>query len=214
VLVVDDPGAVRRQMVPLGPGARRALVVLAAMVVLLATGAVPAAIAGALAAAAIVLLRVLEPEEAYRAIDWTTIVLIAGMIPVSTAIRETGAGDDVARLLVDAVGGAGPHALLVGLFVLTAIFGQIISNTATALIVIPIAVSAAGELDISARPVLMSVAVASAAAFMTPIATPANMMVAGPAGYRFGDFWKLGAVMLALFFCVAVLLVPVIWPFS
>ena len=76
-----------------------------------------------------------------------------------------------------------------------------------------LAVSAAQELDVSARPVLMSLAVASAAAFLTPIATPANLMIAGPGGYRFGDYWRLGLVMLALFFLVAVFLVPVVWPF-
>ena len=213
VLVVDTPGTVRRQVVPLGPGARRALAVLAVMVVLLATGAVPAAVAGALAAGAIVVLRVLTVDQAHRAVGWSTVILIAGMIPVSTAIQTTGAADDVATALVDLVGGAGPTALLVGLFIITAAFGQAISNTATALIMIPVAVSAAAELDVSARPVLMSLAVASAAAFITPIATPANLMVQGPGGYRFGDYWKLGLPLLGLFFVVAVLLVPLIWRF-
>ncbi len=213
VLVVDAPDAVRRQVVPLGLGAKRALAVLAVMVVLLATGAVPAAVAGALAAGAIVVLRVLSVEQAHRAVAWSTVILIAGMIPVSTAIQTTGAADDVANALVDVVGGAGPHVLLIGLFVITAAFGQAISNTATALIMIPIAVSAAAELDVSAKPVLMSLAVTSAAAFITPIATPANLMVQGPGGYRFGDYWKLGLPMLALFFVVAVFLVPVIWAF-
>jgi len=130
-----------------------------------------------------------------------------------TAIRTTGAADDVANALVDAVGGARPHALLIGLFVVTALFGQAISNTATALIMIPIAVAAAAELEVSARPVLMSLAVASAAAFITPIATPANLMIQGPGGYRFGDYWKLGLPMLAQFLVVAVSLVPLIWAF-
>jgi di/tricarboxylate transporter len=84
---------------------------------------------------------------------------------------------------------------------------------ATALIVLPVAVSAADELDVSAKPVLMAVAVASAAAFLTPVATPANLMVMGPGGYRFGDYWKLGLPMLVLFGLVAVLLVPVVWSF-
>jgi di/tricarboxylate transporter len=214
LLAVDSPEAVRRQVVALGAGARRALLVTAAMVALLATGATPPAVAGVLAALAIVTFGVLSPDQAYRAVDWTTVVLIAGMIPVSTAIQETGAADDVAGALVDLVGGAGPHVLLIGLFAITALFGQAISNTATALIMIPIAVSAAAELDVSAKPVLMSVAVASAAAFLTPIATPANLMVLGPGGYRFGDYWKLGLPLLGLFFAVAVLLVPAIWGFD
>jgi di/tricarboxylate transporter len=214
VLAVDLPAAIRRQAVALGSGARRALFVTAAMVALLATGATPPAVAGALAGLAVVTLGALSAEQAYRAVEWTTVVLIAGMIPVSTAIQETGAADDVARALIDLVGGAGPHLLLVGLFAITALVGQVISNTATALIVIPIAVSAAAELDVSAKPVLMCVAVAAAAAFLTPIATPGNLMVLGPGGYRFGDYWRLGLPLLGLFFVVAVLLVPAIWGFS
>lgn len=213
VLVVDAPDAVRRQVVPLGAGARRTLVVVGLMVAALASGVMPPAVAGALAAMALVLTRVLTAEQAYRAISWTTVVLIAGMIPVSVAIQHSGAADDLARLLVDVVGDAGPHVLLVGLFVVTALFGQAISNTATALIVIPIALAAASDLGVSPKPVLMSVVVASAAAFLTPIATPANMMVLGPGGYRFTDYWRLGLVMLALFFAVAVGLVPLIWRF-
>jgi len=100
-----------------------------------------------------------------------------------------------------------------GLVVLVFALGQLISNMATALIVIPIAVSAAGELDVSPKPVLMAVCVASAAAFLTPVATPANLMVLSPGGYRFGDYWKLGLPLIGLFGAVAVLLVPVIWSF-
>ena len=111
------------------------------------------------------------------------------------------------------VGDAGPYALLAGLFLLSAILGQLISNTATALIMIPIAMAAASEIGVSARPVLMSVAVASAAAFLTPVATPVNLMVMGPGGYRFGDYWKLGLPLLLLFFVVATFLVPVFWRF-
>lgn len=213
VLAVDSPGLVRRQAVPLGPGARRALAVLAGMVLLLATGVVPAAVAGILAAGAMILLRVLTVAQAYRAISWTTVVIIGAMIPLSVAIQQSGAAEQVAHVLVAAVGGGGPYALLVGLFVLTAVLGQMISNTATALIVIPIALSAAAELDVSVRPVIMCVTVAAAAAFLTPVATPSNMMVMGPGGYRFGDYWRLGSVMLAWFGVVAVLLVPVFWRF-
>ena len=213
VLVVDAPELVRRQAVPLGAGAKRALAALTGMVVLLATGAVPAAVAGLLAASAIVLLRVLTIEQAYRGISWTTVILIGGMISLSAAMVETGAAATLADDLVRIVGDAGPHALLLGLFLLTVTLGQLISNLATALIVIPIAVSAAADLDISAKPVLMAVTVSAAAAFLTPVATPANLMVMGPGGYRFGDYWRLGLPLLALFGVVAVLLVPVIWGF-
>ena len=214
VLVVDSPLLVRRQAVPLGPRSTRTIAVVGAMVVLLATGVVPAAIAGLLAACALILLRVVSVDRAYRAISWTTVILVGGMIPLSQAMQETGAAEDIANVLIDVVGDAGPYALVVGLFVLTAVLGQLISNMATVLVVIPIALSAATELDISPRPILMSLTVAAAAAFLTPVATPANMMVMGPGGYRFGDYWKLGLPMMLLFLVVATFVVPIFWPFD
>lgn len=213
VLVVDRPDLVRRQAVPMGPKAREAVGVLAAMVVLLVTGVVPTVVAGLLAAGAMVLLGVLTTEQAYRGISWTTVVLVGAMIPMSTAIQQSGAAGQLADALVAIVGDGSPYLLLLGLFVLTAVFGQLISNMATALIVIPIAVAAAAELGVSARPVLMSVTIAAAAALLTPVATPANLMVMGPGGYRFGDYWKLGLPVLIWFGVVAVLLVPQIWRF-
>ena len=213
VLVVDDPALVRRQAVPLGPGAPQVLVIVAGMVILLVAGLVPPAVAGLLAAGGIVLSRVLTVEQAYRGIAWTTVILVAGMIPLSTAMVSTGAASTLAEGLVDIVGDSGPHALLLGLVILTFALGQLISNMATALIVIPIAVSAAAELDVSPKPLLMGVCVASAAAFLTPVATPANLIVMGPGGYRFGDYWKLGLPLLALFGAVAVGLVPLFWSF-
>ncbi|MDY0087337.1 MAG: SLC13 family permease [Coriobacteriia bacterium] len=213
VLVVDSPEAVRRQAVPLGAGAKRALIILGGMVLALATGWVPPAVASLVAAGAMVLTRVLTPEGAYRGISWTTVVLVAGMMPMSTAMTKTGAAGLVADRLVALAGPAGPYALLAGLFVLTVLLGQLISNMATALIVIPIAIAAAGDLGLSVRPVMMSLTVAAAAAYLTPVATPVNMMVMGPAGYRFGDYWKLGLPLVAISFVISVFWVPLIWPF-
>lgn len=213
VLVVDSPELVRRQAIPMGPGSKQAVVILIVLVVLLATGLVPAVVAGLLAACAMVVLRVLTVDQAYRAINWTTVILIGAMTPLSLAMRNSGAAELMANRLVQIVGDAGPYALLTGLFVLTAILGQLISNTATALIIIPIAVTAAADLHISARPVLMSVCVAAAASFLTPVATPVNLIVMGPGGYRFGEYWKLGLPMLLWFFIISVFYVPLFWPF-
>ena len=127
---------------------------------------------GLLAACALILLGVLTVEQAQRGISWTTVVLVGGMISLSTAMVASGAAEQLADRLVDVVGDAGPHALLLGLFLLTAVLGQLISNMATALIVIPIAISAAAEMDVSAKPVLMAVTVSAAASFLTPVATP------------------------------------------
>ena len=213
VLVVSSPELVRRQAVPMGPGARQAIVILLAMVFLLATGIVPPAVAGLLAAAAIILSGIMNVEQSYRAISWTTVILVGAMMPLSTAMMEIGAARLMAEYLVYMVGDAGPMALLAGLFLLTAIMGQLISNTATALIVIPIGVAAATTMGISPRPVLMSTAVAAAGAFLTPIATPTNLMVMGPGGYAFSDYWKLGLPLLIWFFVVSVFIVPLIWRF-
>src|SRR5262245_14976125 len=213
VLVVDSPELVRRQAVPMGAGAKDAIAVLIAMVVLLATGVVPPAVAGLAAACAVVVLRLVSVDQAYRAVNWTPVLLVGAMMPLSAAMTQSGAAASLADRLVGTVGGAGPYAVLAGLFVLTGILGQLISNTATALIVIPIAVAAAAEIEISPRAVLMCIAVAQAASFLTPIATPVNLIVMGPGGYRFGDYWKLGLPLMLWFFVVATLLVPVFWPF-
>jgi di/tricarboxylate transporter len=213
LLVVDAPDQIRRQIVPLGPRAGVAIVVLAGMVVLLATGLTPPAVAGLLAACALVLLRVVTVQQAYRSISWTVVVLIGAMIPVATAMTQSGAASDVADGLVSIVGDGSPYLLLIALFVLVALLGQLISNTATALIVIPVAVAAALELDVSVQPILMAVNVAAHASFLTPVATTPNLMVLEPGGYRFGDYWKFGLPLLLLYFLVAVTIVPLVWRF-
>ena len=212
VMLVDSPDAIRRQAVPLGPGAVPALIVLAVMVLMLATGIVPAPVAALLAAMAMVVLKVVTPAQARRSMAWQTLILVGAMIPLSAAITETGAAGMIADAMVAAVGGSGPLLLLSGIFVVTAVLGQLISNTATALIIIPISLSVAAEAAINPITVLMSVAVASSAALLTPVATPANMMIMQPAGYRFGDYWKFGLAVMALYAAVAILLVPVLWP--
>jgi di/tricarboxylate transporter len=213
VLIVDHPDLIRRQAAPIGRTGRNALVILAAMVVLLATGVTAPAVAGLLAAGAMVLSRVLTMTQAYRSISWTTVILVAAMIPLSTAMQESGAAERLAQLLVDVVGTGSPYLLVLGLSVLTAALGQLISNTATALIVIPIAISAAGDTGVSVRPLLMAVTVSAAASFLTPVATPVNLMVMEPGGYRFGDYWRLGLPLLLLSVAVATFVVPVFWSF-
>jgi di/tricarboxylate transporter len=211
VMAVDSPDQVRRQAVPLGPGSTKMLVILAGMVLVLATGILPASVGVLIAAMAVIAAGILSVPQAYRAIDWNTVVLVASMIPLSTAMYRSGVAAQMADLLVSALGDSNPMMLLAGLFLFTAVLGQVISNTATAMIIIPIAVTAAGELGISAKPVLMSMNVGASAAFLTPVATTSNLIVMGPGGYRFSDYWKLGAVLMALYFLIAVFWVPVVW---
>ena len=212
VLVVDTPSALRRS-VPLGKGAKRAIGILLAMVILLATGAVPAAIAGLLAAGAIIVSGVMTPARAYRAISWTTVVLVAGMIPLSTAFISTGTADLAAETLLNLIGDSAPVVALAAMCILTIVLGQLISNTATVLIMAPIAAVLAHELDVSVLPFMMALTVAGAASFLTPVATAANTMVMEPGGYRFSDYWKLGLPLLLLFLAVAVFWVPFVWRF-
>ncbi len=120
-----------------------------------------------------------------------------GLVDVSTALSGNGR----------------PYLLLVALFALTAVVGQVISNTATVLIVVPIAVAAAQETGVSVQPVLMPVAVAGASSLVTPIATPGNTMIMGPGGYRFGDYWRLGLPVMLVWLVVAVVVIPLARPF-
>lgn len=212
VIAVTPPQSLQRA-VPLGRGAKRALVILALMVVLLATGLVPPAVAGLLAAEAIVLTGVLTIPQTYRAISWTTVILIAGMVPLSAAFISTGAAGRVADVVLGIIGSSSPQLALLVLCVLTMVLGQFISNVATVLIVTPIAVAIAQSLDLSVLPFMMALTVAGAAAFLTPVATPANLMVLQPGGYRFGDYWRLGIPLMIGYLLVAVLYVPVVWPF-
>ena len=212
VLLVDAPDMVRRQAVPLGSGAGRAIAVLATMVLLLASGAIPPAAAGLLAACAVVLLGIIKVEQAYRAVNWTALIMVASLIPLSVAMDRTGAAALMADTLVKAVGGYHPQALLAGMFVLTALLCQAISSSAATLIIIPVALAASVETGLSKRAILVTVAVAAAASFLTPIAASANLMVQGPGGYRFGDYWKLGLPVMGWFFLIGTFLVPMLWP--
>ena len=134
------------------------------------------------------------------------------LIPLSTAIRTSGAADRVATLLIDAVGSGRPVVLLAALFVLTAVLGQVVSNTATVLVVVPLALAAAAATGPAAKPLLMAVAIAGCAALLTPISTPGNMMIMSPGGYRFGDYWRLGLPVMVWWFVVALVVVPLVWP--
>lgn len=213
VVLVDSPEAIRRQAAPLGPRVIPALLVMAGMVLLLTFNLVPAAIACLVAAIAMVLTGVVTSEQAQRSLNWTTLILVAAMIPLSTAITRTGAAELLASGIINAVGGYSPYVLLLGIFVITAVLGQLISNTATALILIPIGLSVASDMDVSPLTVLMCINVASAAALLTPIATPGNLMVMEPGGYRFGDYWKLGLPVMLVYLLVSVFLTPLWWPF-
>lgn len=213
VLAVEDPEQVRRQAVVLGPRSYAAATVLVLMCTVLATGLVPAAITVLVAAGLLVLARTLSVEQAQRSISLPTLVIVAGMIPLSTAIQTSGGADLIAESLMQWLGESSPRIMLLGIVVVVMLLGQFISNLATVLIVAPIAVAVAQSAGVSPMPMMMAITVAGAASFLTPVATAGNLMVQDPGGYGFGDYWKLGLPHLLLFGAVAVFLVPVIWPF-
>ena len=145
-----------------------------------------------LGAAALALSGCINLDEAYRAIEWRVIFLIAGLLPISTALINTGLAARVGANIVDLVGPLGPLGLIGGFFLLTMAITQIIGGQVSGLIVGPIAVTAAVQLHVDPRAMATSVAIACSAAFLTPVAHPVNMLMMGPGGYSFGDFTKIG----------------------
>lgn len=188
-----------------------AVLIMLGMLGMMLTGVVSSVIAVIIAAVVMVLTRCLSMEQAYRSISWESVVLIAAMIPMSTALQVTGGAEFLAKGLVDTLGTVGPLALIAGIFVLTTSFTQVISNTATTILVAPIALGAATQMGINPHSVLMMVAVAASSAFLTPIASPVNTLVLTPGGYKFSDFMKVGVPLLILFMLVGLALVPLIW---
>ena len=211
-VVVGTPEAMASKVAGLRPRAGLAVAALVGMVVLMVTGVVSTVIAALIAAAAMVLGGCLSTREAYRSVSWSSVVLIAAMIPMGRALETTGGARLVAEGLVNTLGDLSPVALLAGIFLLTTGFSQVINNTATAVLVAPIVMQAAVDLGVSPHPLLMIVAVSASTAFLTPIGTTTNILVYSPGGYRFTDYVKVGLPLMLLFLTVSLVLVPVIWP--
>jgi len=165
-----------------------------------------------LAAFAMVITRCVNMEEAYRSMNWQSLVLIAGMLPLARALEVSGGSQLIVTSLASAFYDLGPRAVLAGLFVLTSLFSQFISNTATTVLVAPIALSLALDMGYAPAPFLMTVAIAASTAFATPVASPVNTLILGPGNYRFGDFLKLGVPMQVLALLITVALVPLVFP--
>ncbi len=170
-----------------------------------------AAVVGALVC---VLTGCLTEKQAYASIDWVTIFLFAGMMPVSTAIDKTGAGKLIADWTVGLMGGS-PSPLIVTavLFALSCTLTQFMSNTASAALLCPIGIAIAQNLNASPKAVVMAIAVAASCAFATPVGTPPNTLVLGPGGYKFMDYVKCGCGLVAVSFVVCLVVIPMVWPF-
>ncbi|CAN0604248.1 unnamed protein product, partial [Ectocarpus sp. 12 AP-2014] len=169
----------------------------------------PVALVGC--AVAMVLTGLLNPSDAYKAIDWSVIVLLAAMIPVGGALEATGGAELIAAQMLMISEGLAPALVLGVLLVGTMLLSNVVNNAAAAILVAPIALSMATELDMAPDAVLMAVAVGASCAFLTPIGHQSNALVMEPGGYRFGDYWRLGLPLSVLVTVVAVPVILLVW---
>ncbi|MBD3236254.1 MAG: SLC13 family permease [Candidatus Eisenbacteria bacterium] len=190
-----------------------ALGMLVLMVGLTASGLVPIVTAALIGAVGMVLGGCLRIEEAYEAIDWQVIFLLAGVIPLGLALQQSGAAQWLAAGLLHPLVSAGPVAVLAGLYLTTAILTETMSNNAAAVLLAPLAISVALLQQVDPRPFLVAITFAASTSFATPIGYQTNTMIYAPGGYRFFDYTRIGGPLNLLFWFVAVLLIPRLWPF-
>ena len=189
-------------------------ITLLAVVAVMATGVVPLQVAAVIGALFLVISKCVTEQQAYRGIDWVTIFLFAGMMPVATAMDKSGAGKLIAETVVGIMGGS-PSPLMVTaiLFILSCGLTQFMSNTASAALLCPIGISIAEQIGAQPHAVLMAIAVAASCAFATPVGTPPNTLVLGPGGYRFKDYIIAGTPLILVCLVVSLIVIPIVWPF-
>ena len=180
----------------------------------MATGVVSLEIAAVVGAVAAVLTGCLTEKQAYNSIDWVTIFLFAGMIPVATAMNTSGAGKLIAETTVKMLGGdPSPYVVTAVLFTLAVILTQFMSNTASKALLCPVGIALSVQMGASPKAVLMAILIASSCAFASPVGTPPNTLVLGPGGYKFMDYVKAGSGLVAVCLIVSIIVIPVVWPF-
>jgi di/tricarboxylate transporter len=205
-------------LTPLGrkpPDTRRAPLAAAIMlgvVVSVMLGYAPISVAAVVGGTIMVLTGCLNMEQAYRAIDWRAIFLIAGMLPLGTAMQNTGAATYIADQVMILLGDAGPWPVIMGLYIVTAMATMIIPTAALVVLMSPIVLSAMGDMGYAPETAMMAIAMAASASFTSPISHPANILVMGPGGYRFVDYLKVGVPLTIVVFIAVMILLPIIWP--
>jgi di/tricarboxylate transporter len=190
-----------------------ALLIMAAVLTPVIFDWLPIAIAAVAGVVLMILTRCLTMEEAYQAIEWKAVFLIAGMLPLGIAMEQTGAARFLAERMVGLVGGLGPLAVMAGLFLLAALASQVMPNPAVAVLLAPIALNTANDLGVSPYPLMMTVAISASAAFLSPVGHSANILVMGPGGYRFADYTKVGIPLTLMVLVVVLVVMPTFWPF-
>jgi di/tricarboxylate transporter len=186
--------------------------IFALAIALAAAGILYLPIALACAAAAMVFLRIVPLREVYEQVEWPVIVLLGSMIPIGAALETTGGTGLIAQAILQLSAGFSPAMVLVLLMVITMTLSDVMNNTATTVVTAPIAFDIANRLGVNADPFLMTVAVAASCAFLTPIGHKNNTLIMGPAGYRFGDYWRMGLPLEILVIAVAVPMILLVWP--
>ena len=212
-VVVGNPEIMARQVVELTPKSVVAVLILAAMVAAMASGVLPPAVAVLCAATGMVLTGCVPMDRAYGSIGWQTVMILAALLPMGSALQTTGGALFIADGLVKSIGALGNLPLLACIYLLTAGLSQVISNTATAVLMSPIVLQSCASLGVSPYPFMMMVALGASSAFLTPISTPVNTLVFGPGGYSFGDYAKNGIPLLVIAMAAGLVLIPWIWPF-
>ncbi|MDQ3618472.1 MAG: SLC13 family permease [Pseudomonadota bacterium] len=195
---------------------RRVWTSLAVVVAVIGTAAVgwlPIVASAILGCVALVVLRCLEPDEAYAAVDWRVVMLLAGVLPLGIALTHSGGADWLAHNAIGLVGQFGPVATLAVIYLLTAVMTEVMSNNAAAVLVVPVAIATADSLGVDAKPFLVAVAFAASTAFATPVGYQTNAMVHAAGGYRFFDFTRIGLPLNIIFWIMATLLIPRYFPF-
>lgn len=213
VVISGSPEALSKNVATLSTRSYIAMGTLILMILLLVFKVFPGAITALICAGIMLLTRCVPISKAYKGISWTSVVMIAAMIPMGTALQKTGVAEMAANGLVEVLGSIHPTVLLGGIFLLTTAFSQTINNSATAVLMAPIALLAATSLGVSPKPYLITVAVSASTAFLTPVGTTTNAMVMSSGGYKFIDYIKVGGPLLLLFFIATLVLVPLIWSF-
>ncbi len=213
LVICGSPEGMAKNIDNLNSKSYIALGALILMIVLLVFKVVPGAMAALICGGVVLLTGCVPMSKAYKGISWTSVVMIAAMIPMGIALQKTGTAQLVANALVQYLGSISPVMLLGGIFILTTTFSQVINNSATAVLMAPIAVLAASSLNISPEPFMIVVAISASTAFLTPVGTTTNAMVMSAGGYKFMDYLKVGAPLLLVFFIISLILVPIIWPF-
>ena len=203
-----DQGPHRPKKAPFALGA------LLFMVILVVAGIFPIQVAAFTAATLVVLTRALKMREAYRAIEWRAVFLVAAILPVGAAMERTGAAELLADSVAGVAGGAGPYAVLIALMILSSLLSQGLDGAPTVVLLAPVVISTAENLELSPYPLMMGVGLAASAAFMTPFSHKANLLVMGAGGYKAMDYVKVGTPLTFVVLGLLAIMIPLLMPFT